>query len=177
MPKPIAQSALLGTLATARSNARSRSGGPSRLDPTGVGVYNGELKQLMLRHAFRCVDTVVFFVGPDNIRSQRSFEKIGAVRQREPDGQGRVIYRIHASAFVVPSRPPNQAMRTRGWGNEGTSANSANSRVPHEVVAGLPNQRRAADARRRRAPLTASVSFIVQSWVESATSKRRRDET
>ena len=44
------------------------------------GAYNGELKQLMLRHAFGFVKRVVFLVGPGNLRSQRALEKIGAVR-------------------------------------------------------------------------------------------------
>jgi RimJ/RimL family protein N-acetyltransferase len=61
------------------------------------GRYNGELKELMLRHALRFVDSVVFFVGPENIRSQRALERIGAVRQPECDAQGRVVYRITAS--------------------------------------------------------------------------------
>jgi RimJ/RimL family protein N-acetyltransferase len=42
------------------------------------GRYNGELKSLMLRHAFRFVDRVVFVVGEHNRRSRRSVEKIGA---------------------------------------------------------------------------------------------------
>ena len=42
------------------------------------GAYNGEMKRLMLEHAFQFVDRVVFVVGPDNIRSQRALEKIGA---------------------------------------------------------------------------------------------------
>ena len=41
------------------------------------GCYNLEIKQLMLDHAFRFVDTVVFWVGEDNIRSRRAMEKIG----------------------------------------------------------------------------------------------------
>jgi RimJ/RimL family protein N-acetyltransferase len=45
------------------------------------GIYNGEMKQLMLRHAFRFVDTVIFLVGPQNFRSQRAVEKIGGVRR------------------------------------------------------------------------------------------------
>jgi RimJ/RimL family protein N-acetyltransferase len=44
------------------------------------GVYNGELKRLMLEHAFGFVETVVFVVAPGNIRSQRAVEKLGAVR-------------------------------------------------------------------------------------------------
>ena len=42
------------------------------------GAYNGELKSLMLNHAFRFVDRVVFQVGETNFRSQKALEKIGA---------------------------------------------------------------------------------------------------
>src|SRR6266852_2347816 len=35
------------------------------------GVYNGEMKHLMLRHAFRFVNGVIFLVGPQNVLSQR----------------------------------------------------------------------------------------------------------
>ena len=44
------------------------------------GTYNRELKQLMLQHAFRVVRRVNFLVGPENFRSQKAMEKIGAVR-------------------------------------------------------------------------------------------------
>jgi len=47
------------------------------------GSYNLEVKRLMLEHAFRFVDTVVFWVGETNWRSQRAMEKIGGVRRRE----------------------------------------------------------------------------------------------
>jgi RimJ/RimL family protein N-acetyltransferase len=63
------------------------------------GRYNGELKRLMLGHAFRSVDTVVFFVSPENVRSQRAMGKIGGVRQAERDAQGRIVYAITAPAF------------------------------------------------------------------------------
>ncbi len=42
------------------------------------GVFNRELKHLMLLHAFNFVETVLFEVGPDNIRSRRALDKIGA---------------------------------------------------------------------------------------------------
>ena len=42
------------------------------------GTYNGELKSLMLAHAFRFVERVVFVVGENNLRSQKALEKIGA---------------------------------------------------------------------------------------------------
>jgi N-acetyltransferase len=44
------------------------------------GRYNREMKQLMLAHAFKFVESVVFFIGEDNIRSQKATEKIGAIR-------------------------------------------------------------------------------------------------
>jgi RimJ/RimL family protein N-acetyltransferase len=65
------------------------------------GAYNGELKRLMLQHAFRFVDTVVFFVSPGNLRSRRAVEKIGGVRVGSGlDAAGRCIYRISAAEFA-----------------------------------------------------------------------------
>jgi RimJ/RimL family protein N-acetyltransferase len=43
------------------------------------GRYNREMKQLMLAHAFKFVENVVFFVGENNLRSQKATEKIGAI--------------------------------------------------------------------------------------------------
>lgn len=45
------------------------------------GSYNLEIKKLLLTHAFNFVDTVVFWVGDRNIRSQRAMEKIGGIRR------------------------------------------------------------------------------------------------
>src|SRR5213075_2597216 len=42
------------------------------------GAYNAELKTLMLEHALRFVDRVVFLVGEHNLRSQMALRKIGA---------------------------------------------------------------------------------------------------
>jgi RimJ/RimL family protein N-acetyltransferase len=44
------------------------------------GRYNAEMKQLMLAHAFRFVENVVFYVGENNVRSQKATEKIGAIK-------------------------------------------------------------------------------------------------
>jgi RimJ/RimL family protein N-acetyltransferase len=65
------------------------------------GVYNGEMKRLMLRHAFRFVKSVVFLVGPGNVRSQKAMEKIGAVREgptREVRGHEALVYRMTAAS-------------------------------------------------------------------------------
>ena len=67
------------------------------------GIYNKEMKQLMLRHAFRFVKRVIFLVGLQNMRSQIAVEKIGAVRAgSKPDagGRDRFIYEISASSFI-----------------------------------------------------------------------------
>ena len=67
------------------------------------GVYNREMKTLMLRHAFRFVDRVIFLVGPQNFRSQRAMEKIGGVRagmtRREPGGPESVVFEITRATF------------------------------------------------------------------------------
>ncbi|RYD21446.1 MAG: N-acetyltransferase [Verrucomicrobiaceae bacterium] len=39
--------------------------------------YNREMKRLMLNHAFRFVESVVFVIGPENWRSRKAVEKIG----------------------------------------------------------------------------------------------------
>ena len=52
------------------------------------GRYNREMKQLMLDHAFRYVENVVFFIGENNIRSQKATEKIGAIK----NGMAKKVY-------------------------------------------------------------------------------------
>lgn len=61
------------------------------------GVFNGEIKRLMIDHAFKYVDSVVFLVGPNNIRSQRAVEKIGGKRdgmRTDENGVESFLYRI-----------------------------------------------------------------------------------
>jgi N-acetyltransferase len=65
------------------------------------GKYNGEMKQLMLDHAFRFVENVTFRVGEPNLRSRKAVEKIGGVltgRTEMVDQNGtmveHVVYRI-----------------------------------------------------------------------------------
>ena len=58
------------------------------------GKYNAEMKQLMLDHAFQFVNRVIFLIGPENFRSRRAVEKIGAVyagRREKTDGHGKKI--------------------------------------------------------------------------------------
>jgi RimJ/RimL family protein N-acetyltransferase len=67
------------------------------------GLYNGEMKRLMLRHAFRFVERVVFLVGPRNFRSQTAVEKIGAVRagsRLDSGGRESFVYQITSAAYA-----------------------------------------------------------------------------
>jgi RimJ/RimL family protein N-acetyltransferase len=71
------------------------------------GRYNGEMKRLMLEHAFRSVQRVIFVIGPDNRRSQRAVEKIGGVRAGTATGaQGRerVVYAITPALYAQAQR-------------------------------------------------------------------------
>jgi RimJ/RimL family protein N-acetyltransferase len=45
------------------------------------GVTNREVKRLMLDHAFTVVDTVIFWVGETNWRSQGAMTKIGGIKR------------------------------------------------------------------------------------------------
>ncbi|WP_419807248.1 GNAT family N-acetyltransferase [Sphingomonas sp.] len=49
------------------------------------GAVNGEVKRLMIDHAFADVPRVVFWVGEDNVRSRRALEKIGATPTDETE--------------------------------------------------------------------------------------------
>lgn len=71
----------------------------------GTG-FNRTMKRLMLAHAFRWVDVVHFHVGPDNLRSQRALERLGAVRHGDclltpgDAGSRRLVYAIGRGDFV-----------------------------------------------------------------------------
>jgi len=75
------------------------------------GTYNRELKQLMLDHAFRFVDRVLFVVGEQNIRSQRALAKIGASFLKKvqlPAGnkilKTNIVFVITAKSYCVVGR-------------------------------------------------------------------------
>ena len=74
------------------------------------GDTNAELKALMLEHAFRFVDTVVFLIGESNMRSRRAVEKIGGclrdgtvTRPHSGGGQKHVVYQIGKAAWYEQS--------------------------------------------------------------------------
>jgi RimJ/RimL family protein N-acetyltransferase len=60
------------------------------------GRYNAEMKALMLAHAFTFAHTVLFLVGPKNLRSRRAVEKIGGVLRGtvERFGSESVVYAL-----------------------------------------------------------------------------------
>jgi RimJ/RimL family protein N-acetyltransferase len=87
--------------------------------PWWGGSTNREVKDLMLNHAFTFVDTVVFWVGETNWRSQRAMEKIGGIRRKEPgmrllDGRSfsHVVFEIEKRAFErqVTGERPNSSL-------------------------------------------------------------------
>ena len=79
------------------------------------GRYNSEMKRLMLTHAFKTVERVLFIIGPHNRRSRRAIEKIGAVYTGvRPDARGResVVYEITRSAMQSVSLLTGDDART-----------------------------------------------------------------
>ena len=69
------------------------------------GAANREVKRLMLDHAFGFVDTVVFWVGEKNFRSQGAMKKIGGVlrdgifERPVSDGTRYVIFEIEKDLY------------------------------------------------------------------------------
>jgi RimJ/RimL family protein N-acetyltransferase len=87
------------------------------------GVYNGEMKALMLDHAFRFVDRVVFVIGENNVRSRRAVERIGGTLFRHfeatRDGNApgaRVVYAITRPEWSARSATRSQARSSRPSG-------------------------------------------------------------
>jgi RimJ/RimL family protein N-acetyltransferase len=77
--------------------------------PFWGGTYNRELKALMVGHAFKYVDRVLFVVGEANNRSRRAVEKIGGKLFKEeerPDRHGKmaknIIYALERSDWQRP---------------------------------------------------------------------------
>lgn len=67
------------------------------------GTYNREIKHLMLEHAFKYVNSVIFLIGRQNLRSRRAIEKIGGAyvgERSDRGGHDSVVYRITASSFA-----------------------------------------------------------------------------
>lgn len=78
------------------------------------GRYNGEMKQLMMDHAFRYVDHVLFVIGPGNRRSRRAVEKVGGtfLEMRTVEQGERCVYRISAPRVATRAGAPAAGGRT-----------------------------------------------------------------
>ena len=66
------------------------------------GIYNKEMKHLMLHRAFKFVRTIIFLIGPQNLRSQKALEKIGGVRvglRKDDTGRDSFLYQVTDSRF------------------------------------------------------------------------------
>lgn len=81
------------------------------------GHYNGEMKKLMMAHAFRFVGRVVFVIGPRNLRSQRAVEKIGAVHagSRTKEGREDYVYEIRVEDFRALSPDGRHGAQVRAF--------------------------------------------------------------
>lgn len=69
------------------------------------GDYNREMKRLMLAHAFKFVNSVIFRIGARNFRSQKAMEKIGGVMigtGADAAGRESFVYQITKSQFINP---------------------------------------------------------------------------
>ena len=67
------------------------------------GTHNGELKRLMLEHAFKSVERVIFVIGAENRRSRRAVEKIGAVlstSDTDARGEEKVVYELTRQGYI-----------------------------------------------------------------------------
>lgn len=67
------------------------------------GVYNFEMKQLMLDHAFEFVDCVHFVIDSNNIRSQKGTAKIGATYLESQPGRAGgtdVVYELPKARWL-----------------------------------------------------------------------------
>ena len=68
------------------------------IDPSYWGTRaNQEIKTIMLAVAFKLVDTVCFDIGPNNFRSRRAVEKIGASFSYAVD-ENKVVYVLTADS-------------------------------------------------------------------------------
>jgi RimJ/RimL family protein N-acetyltransferase len=77
----------------------------------GTGA-NGELKRLMLGFAFERVETVTFVIGPENFRSRKAVERLGAVLVDPAEAEAlvtdkrcSVVYRLPKAAWLGRPAP------------------------------------------------------------------------
>ncbi len=67
------------------------------------GEYNKEVKMLMLQHAFHTVEHVILLISPNNHRSRKAAEKIGAIasgERKNSSNQVNLVYRFSARDYA-----------------------------------------------------------------------------
>jgi RimJ/RimL family protein N-acetyltransferase len=69
------------------------------------GAFNADMKRVMLAHAFRFVDRVILRIGPNNLRSRRAAEKIGAVLTDRTEGEGALLNLFYAIDKTLETTP------------------------------------------------------------------------
>ncbi len=62
------------------------------------GEYNKSIKELMIGHAFKYFDTILFYIDKNNFRSQKAVEKIGGKRISSLNGK---VLEIRPTASVI----------------------------------------------------------------------------
>lgn len=104
------------------------------------GEFNRSMKTAMLRHAFRFVDSVLFYVNDQNLRSQRAMEKIGGVRVSSLNGRvlpakplSPVIFLISKTQFSMENQE-SQAQNAA----ENQAETPAENLSPEELAAIFP---------------------------------------
>lgn len=65
------------------------------------GRYNKAVKQLMIAHAFLFVEDVIFYIGPENIRSQRAVQKLGATLIKGEANEHLIVEKIHDLTYRI----------------------------------------------------------------------------
>ena len=75
------------------------------------GEYNREMKQLMLDHAFKFVERVVFVVGDTNFRSQKAWRRSAPASGRTRNGRRMTV---QPAKLCVPDHSLNHLQRFFG---------------------------------------------------------------
>jgi len=70
------------------------------------GTYNKAVKSLMINYALQYVEYVVFYIGKDNIRSQKVVEKIGGVAITESTYQHLIKKGPDNFTYVITHNTP-----------------------------------------------------------------------
>lgn len=65
------------------------------------GQYNRAIKSLLINYAFQFVDQIVFYINQDNIRSQKSVQKLGAFRLDEFPHQHPDMSRTETHVYII----------------------------------------------------------------------------